>query len=202
MGRTIVVKYEDNTIELEVNNYPDTCPLCHTGINPLFIGGCVLENSAEAIFQCPRLSCNHLFIGYYYENHATGMSRVHFYLDHVEPINYEPQEFGKIVNSVSKDFVKIYNQSEQAEGIGLSEIAGPGFRKSLEFLIKDYVISKIPDKKEEIIILPLGKVISDHIDDHRIQDIAKRAAWVGNDETHYYRKWPDKDINRVNCKMD
>jgi hypothetical protein len=40
----------------------------------------------------------------------------------------------------------------------------------------------------------LGKVISDHIDDHRIQDIAKRAAWVGNDETHYYRKWPDKDI--------
>jgi hypothetical protein len=23
----------------------------------------------------------------------------------------------------------------------------------------------------------------------------KRAAWLGNDETHYVRKWEDKDLN-------
>lgn len=25
--------------------------------------------------------------------------------------------------------------------------------------------------------------------------MASRAVWLGNDETHYTRKWEDKDIN-------
>jgi hypothetical protein len=25
--------------------------------------------------------------------------------------------------------------------------------------------------------------------------MAERATWLGNDETHYVRKWEDKDIN-------
>ena len=25
--------------------------------------------------------------------------------------------------------------------------------------------------------------------------MAKRATWLGNDETHYYKKWPEKDIS-------
>jgi hypothetical protein len=28
-----------------------------------------------------------------------------------------------------------------------------------------------------------------------IQDAAKRAAWLGNDEVHYYRTWSDQDIS-------
>jgi hypothetical protein len=28
----------------------------------------------------------------------------------------------------------------------------------------------------------------------RIKDCARRAAWLGNDETHYYRIWEDKDL--------
>jgi len=27
------------------------------------------------------------------------------------------------------------------------------------------------------------------------QSVAKRATWLGNDETHYLRKWESKDIN-------
>jgi hypothetical protein len=41
---------------------------------------------------------------------------------------------------------------------------------------------------------PLGKVIEDFIEDPRIKDMAKRAAWLGNDEVHYLRKWEDKDL--------
>ena len=25
--------------------------------------------------------------------------------------------------------------------------------------------------------------------------MAKRATWLGNDETHYFRKWEDKDLS-------
>jgi hypothetical protein len=40
----------------------------------------------------------------------------------------------------------------------------------------------------------LGPCIREHVDDPRIQKCAERAAWLGNDETHYVRKWEDKDV--------
>jgi hypothetical protein len=33
------------------------------------------------------------------------------------------------------------------------------------------------------------------IENSRIKDIAKRATWLGNDETHYFKKWEDKDLD-------
>jgi hypothetical protein len=40
----------------------------------------------------------------------------------------------------------------------------------------------------------LGTCIKNYIDDKRVQSCAERAAWLGNDETHYLRKWEGKDI--------
>jgi hypothetical protein len=40
----------------------------------------------------------------------------------------------------------------------------------------------------------LGRCISEIIDEDRIKQCAKRAAWLGNDETHYTRVWQAKDI--------
>ena len=39
------------------------------------------------------------------------------------------------------------------------------------------------------------QVISRYIDDSNIKNVAKRAVWLGNDETHYIRKWEDKDLS-------
>jgi hypothetical protein len=41
----------------------------------------------------------------------------------------------------------------------------------------------------------LANCIATCIDDDKIKQMAKRAAWLGNDETHYVRKWADKDLN-------
>jgi hypothetical protein len=41
----------------------------------------------------------------------------------------------------------------------------------------------------------LGNVISEYIDEEVIKNCAKRATWLGNDETHYTRKWEDRDIH-------
>lgn len=30
-----------------------------------------------------------------------------------------------------------------------------------------------------------------------IKNVAKRAAWLGNDETHYVRKWASKDVTNL-----
>jgi hypothetical protein len=81
-------------------------------------------------------------------------------------------------------------------------VAGPGYRKALEFLIKDYIISQFADEdaekraahKSAVEKQQLGPCIQEYIKNDRIKEISKRAAWLGNDETHYVRKWEDKDM--------
>lgn len=64
----------------------------------------------------------------------------------------------------------------------------------VEFLIKDYTIKKHPEKEDEIRKALLGKCIQNYISVTKIKECAKRATWIGNDETHYVRKWKDKDV--------
>ena len=99
------------------------------------------------------------------------------------------------ISDLSPGFEKIYNQSFHAEQIGLDEIAGVGYRKSLEFLIKDYLIIKYPDKKEDIKKTFLGICINNWVEEKKKKKTTKRAAWLGNDHTHYVKKWEDKDLN-------
>ena len=70
-----------------------------------------------------------------------------------------------------------------------------GYRKALEFLIKDYAIYRYPDKEDEIKPKLLGQVINDYIDSSRLKALSKASIWIGNDETHYIRKFEDKDIS-------
>ena len=46
------------------------------------------------------------------------------------------------------------------------------------------------------------KVITKYIDDSNIKNVAKRAVWLGNDETHYIRKWEDKDLSFLTKLID
>lgn len=58
-----------------------------------------------------------------------------------------------------------------------------------------YKYKDAADQQEEVRKAFLGSVIEKHIDQDRIKQCAKRAAWLGNDQTHYTRKWEDKDIH-------
>ena len=40
----------------------------------------------------------------------------------------------------------------------------------------------------------LGECIEKYVDDPRIKEVSKRATWLGNDETHYQRRWIEKDL--------
>ena len=70
-----------------------------------------------------------------------------------------------------------------------------GYRKALEFLIKDYVIRKHPEDEAAIKAKPLGRCINDDVEDPKTKAVAKRATWLGNDETHYLRRWLDRDLS-------
>lgn len=98
---------------------------------------------------------------------------------------------------LSPNFVTIYNQAETAENSKLTEICGQGYRKSLEFLVKDYATKNHPDEEKLIKTMNLSPCIEKYFENSHIKALAKASAWIGNDETHYVRKHEDYGINHL-----
>ena len=92
-------------------------------------------------------------------------------------------------------FFEIYEHAHQAHEHGLTEVSGAGFRKSFEFLLKDYAIFRFPDNKKEIEEQPIQQVIQRFQENKQLLIVAERAAWLGNDQIHYTVKWVDKDVS-------
>lgn len=76
------------------------------------------------------------------------------------------------------------------------EICGTGYRKALEFLVKDYLCHISPDNADSIKSELLGNSIK-RIESTRIKTLAERCAWIGNDETHYVRKHDDVGLDEI-----
>ena len=72
-----------------------------------------------------------------------------------------------------------------------------GYRKALEFIVKDYAIHLRPKSKEDVEKQALGKCIESYIDNERIKKLAKASAWLGNDETHYIRKHEEYSVENL-----
>jgi len=179
---------------ITIIGFPDECPLCHKkGVQVIKLTvfrGETDDEKIYVIYQCPNNDCNKPYIGVYSLSEEDDI----YHLENLYPIEPEKKEFEKEIINISEAFCKIYNQAENARATGLDEIAGIGYRKALEFLIKDYCILLNPGKKEEIKKEFLSKTIKTYIKDIRIKRNAEKAAWLGNDEAHYYRKWENKDI--------
>ena len=117
-----------------------------------------------------------------------------YQFDGLSPYSYDKKIFSDSIEKLSPSFCTIFNEAAEAESGKLTLVAGPGYRKALEFLIKDFLISEYPAESGEIKKKWLGDLIRDKIKDTNIKGCAERATWLGNDETHYLRKWDDKDI--------
>lgn len=171
---------------------PDACPMCHRNIDPKKIASFHLEgrNLIQSLFQCTHFKCQEVFIGTY----APG-NPGQFALMRTSPTTPKKEDFSEIIRNISATFVEIYNQALSAESANLPQLVGIGIRKALEFLVKDFAVNQHPGKEVEIRKLFIGQCIEEYIQDANVKACAKRAAWLGNDETHYTRKWEDKDIN-------
>jgi len=169
--------------------HPQECPFCHHKITPLNVFGYRNGTSFDVLQQCPNSGCRKSFIAYY----DTGTHNT--FSGHTTVGSLVAKEFSETISTISTAFVAIYNQAYSAEQQNLTEICGVGYRKALEFLIKDYLIKITPADTEKIEKKLLGPCINDLVDDKRIKSVAKRAVWLGNDETHYVRKWEGKNLD-------
>lgn len=197
----------------QITVYPDYCPICNHGIHTnYFLIYYKNESVIELLCGCPIDACSALFFVEYKDYNFHYLDRP----DDFQISNYFPQtpkvvSFPAEIKATFPKFINIYSQAFQAEKDGLDLICGVGYRKSVEYLIKDYAISLIGEgmnaedlerEKQKINSMLLQQCITNYINHAVIKDIAKRAVWLGNDETHVVRKWKDKDLQDLKKLID
>jgi hypothetical protein len=181
-----VVNINDESFGQINFNEPDKCPICQKSITPRAWHAFQGIKDTQVVLRCPDKNCRSIFVAYY----DLSMTYIES-----KPYSVTERNFSKIIEDISEKFSKIYNQAQSAEILGLDEIAGPGYGKALEFLVKDYVIKQKPDEREVIEKEFLGDVIKTRLTNINVLAAAKRAAWLRNDESHYVRRWTSADIS-------
>lgn len=169
---------------------PDACPICHRHSEMAIIHFDIVNEGqgVQVIVRCGYQGCREFFICSYGPRPSAELITV-------RPIKPPDSSFSQTIVKLSPSFVSIFQEAHEAKYLGLKQIAGPGYRKAFEFLIKDYAKALAPDKAEQIEKQFSGSVVSEFVPDLRIQAVSKRCLWLGNDETHYLRKWTDHDVD-------
>lgn len=197
--------------EVEIDHAPDVCPSCRKSCAPelcyAFIDIKRSPVNLQAVFRCPNRASFSLFIADYC-NSSEDPEESLYTFQTARILRYEGLRriFSSNVQSLSPEFCQIYLEAETAEAHGLRFICGVGYRKALEFLIKDFLIKHAlqnqPADQEQVKKGFLGWCIATYINNPRLKAAAERAAWLGNDETHYVRRWPDKDLEDLKRLID
>ena len=198
----LMVRFRNGNKSSWTFEIPDECPVCHSHIAPEFRLGYALVPSrpAQVVWRCTNDKCDQLFVTKYtwLEEH----NNARYQLVKSEPVKPTQRSFSDEIAGISRDFVSIYNEALAAEEYGLLHVCGPGYRKALEYLLKDYLITLSPSDSVKIKAEFLGTCIESRVADPRLKECAKRAAWLGNDETHYERRWMEKDLQDLKTLIE
>ena len=176
-----------------------SCPICKHSIRPTFVYGSMYKTNQNSDKLCIIYTCPHCYENFIcsYSNHSRpSPNGPHVFSKRtlIAPSKFENQEFAECIQKISPSFVKIYNQASEAEHYNLDEISGIGYRKALEFLIKDFLITHEHKDESKVVSTALGCCIDTMIENPQLKTVASRATWLGNDQTHYEQKYTDNDI--------
>lgn len=163
--------------------HPNICPHCHVVNNPSLqfnVASKDTDNSHSniSVWQCANQKCGKIFVALY--KVQDGKVKIIRFLnglpkgpDWPKPI-LELQSTNGDSENKSK-FIKTYLQSLEAESFGLDELAGMGYRKAIEYLVKDWAIKNNLEDKEKIEKSWLGAVIKGYYEDD-LKEILERAT--------------------------
>lgn len=189
---------------------PEFCPICNCYCEPKFLKNSYNEHETvtiiSAFFYCGHCKSTYC-ASYQIENYKIPDMQPIFVFSGARLTGISPNEsnvesfkYSEVIE-LSPRSNEIFKQSQRAENYSLDEIAGMGYRKTLEILVKDYLIKIEPEQEESIKKKELGKCIND-LKDENLKTLASRCAWLGNDESHYIRKHTELDINTLKDLLD
>lgn len=171
------------------------CPYCETAYKPQPLSSYHDDQSIYSMLYCPHC-CKAYYVNSVIEPNYYDLDIPHnAYAYDILPSPKTKIKIPVEIIDISMRFYDIYQQAVESEKYHLNELAGMGYRKALEFLVRDYCLYKNPDDAEKIQDLPLSQCITKYLQNTQASTLAKASAWIGNDETHYLRQHVDKDIN-------
>lgn len=177
-----------NNISFDI---PIVCPNCNYSVQPIIVDYRLMSFSQEKSLLVISYKGNCCSIPFYatYEYN----SRKALLLD-VYP-RLKPAILPKNIKELSPRFVSLYEQSYTAEQNNHIELAGSGYRNSIEVLIKDFAIKKLNAPKDDIYKMKLYDAIGTYLKEVNIDTSAADVIRVlGNDYTHYQRKYDGIDF--------
>lgn len=186
--------------EFRFSEIPEICPHCHKEVG-FDLCGLTQGSSINsiriclAVFQCP--ACKELTVGRYLQNFDRFDKFPYIHSIYYPEAQFKDIFFDQCINNISKDFQNLYNQAAKAEHYGCIDIAGAGYRKATEFLIRDFAKHMHPDKKEAIDKTEaVRNVVKNFLQDFpRLKEASDSALVLGNDETHYSKIYTDYDLS-------
>lgn len=202
MALTLVSNFHDLYSLYEGLDYYQNCPKCKHIVDPKLIACSKIYDANDRmptltlVLECSNVKCFNVYL-VSYEVYTGNDKDI---LGYISSYPYNIETYSDVeIEKISESFIKIYNEALKAETIGLLSICGAGYRKSLEFLIKDFIIfinshnqsfniEEIRSSKSVV------RLIKKCIDNPKIVTAAEKAFWIGNDETHYEREWEDMNL--------
>jgi hypothetical protein len=180
---------------------PQTCPHCGINTDSLFVSSIqrTYEERAAAgqliIFAWRCTACAKLYASFH--NLKNGACS---YLDMFPKINSSFED--KQIERVSPRFIEMYNQALRAEDNNDYNLAAVDMRSALEILIKDFAIVCLNEDRDTVINLKLFDAISKYFYNKDVLKVADVIRILGNDHTHYERKYPECDYELLKSYMD
>lgn len=189
--------YQDIIYEI-----PSTCPHCGKEMASTIVQvkSIKLSDTLENKILLAKCGiCRHYFALEYIYSYRLGNEQTKLIT-----YDYSPKievSIPKQINLISENFSEIYTESETAYQLSLFHVAGMGFRKATEQLVKDYLIYKGIGESENIYKFPLKQAIN-KLDNDKIKTLALACAYIGNDYAHLQKRNEDKDITDLKNFID
>ncbi|WP_283582892.1 hypothetical protein [Limosilactobacillus difficilis] len=164
--------------------FPQQCPVCLHDIELKPVYKEFGTNGQLWVFKCPRYQCQAVFSVLHTE-HKT----VQFPGDNQSLMNQDE------LRAISERFVTTYNQAIKAERLKMTELYGEGYRKAVEYLVKDFLIKfgNLSKSEKQISKMHLGDAVN-KLPDARLVNLAKASTWLGNDQSHVLQKHPEYGV--------
>lgn len=165
---------------------PKVCPHCGAYIEAHLVNLNKLDIDEMTIYLVILRSncCNkHFFVTYRVSNRIGELLTVY--------PSFKAEKLPDAIIEISPRFVELYNQAFFAEQNNFFELAGSGYRNSLEVLIKDYAIKELKEPENEVCKKKLFDAIGKYLPSIRLSNSADVVRVLGNDYTHYERKYDE-----------
>lgn len=110
--------------------------------------------------------------------------------------NSGPKFCDDVLGELSPRYLTACQQALNAEFRGDLELAAIGYRSALECVVKDYAIKELGKPRDEVVGKSLFAAIGEYLSEQKeLLNTADVVRLLGNDYTHYERKYPEYDFD-------